>query len=94
VKADWRDSAVCRGLDAGEVVPSHCLPCPVKEECFWEAISDVDWHRRISYTPACTWGGKTANARKNLMGQAGFDPVKAFNLYKRGEARKKKEQND
>jgi hypothetical protein len=94
VKVDWRDSAACRGLEAGEVVPRDCLPCPVRDECFWEAISDVDWHRRISYTPACTWGGKTANARKNLMGQAAFDPKKAYALYEREEADRKRKQDD
>jgi hypothetical protein len=79
----WQTRAACKGMNPEQVAPTHCQRCPVRHECLWEALSDVDWHRQQSYTPACTWGGYPASTRRAMMADADvrFRPEIAYQKF-------------
>ena len=70
---DWRDHALCRGVDAGIFHPADeeddetvsepakaiCRQCPVREACLEHAIAVREKHG--------VWGGLTSRERRRLI---------------------------
>ena len=71
--AQWRDYALCRGIDPGIFHPDDeedderasdtaravCFQCPVREACLEHAISVREKHG--------VWGGLSARERRRLI---------------------------
>ncbi len=71
--SDWRDHALCRGVDpsvfhpadeeenefSAEPAKAICFQCPVREACLEHAIGVREKHG--------VWGGLTARERRRLI---------------------------
>ncbi len=75
---NWRDEALCLGLDAQMVTPEHCQECTVRHDCLWEALTWADWYRTDSYYASLVWGGFYGATRNKAMHAANFREEVAY----------------